>query len=132
MTTELGGCPTKFTEKTKNKLLEAIRKGAPYAIACDYAGITYACFNQWQHKANDDHIPEFVAFFDELNAAKGETALKWLDFIDKAMLESWQAAAWKLERRYFKHFSNNAQAIEHEERLSQIEAKLKEKHNDKA
>ena len=122
MTTEKGGAPTKFTEETKEKLLTAIRKGAPYEIACDYAGISYPCLNQWMHKATDDHIPEFVEFFNKLNEAKGQTALRWLEKIDKAMDEGqWTAAAWKLERRYHKHFSNNAQGIEHEERLSKLE-----------
>jgi len=116
------GCPTKFTEETKEKLLVAIRKGAPYEIACDYAGITYSCFKQWRHKADDDQIPEFVAFFAKLKEAQGHTALMWLDKIDKAMHEGiWTAAAWKLERRYHKHFSNNVQGIEHEQRLSKLE-----------
>lgn len=124
MTTELGGAPTKFTEETKEKLIVAICKGAPYEIACDYAGITYSCFNQWMNKAKKEQIPGFVEFFDKLKEAKGYTALKWLDFIDKAMIESWQAAAWKLERRYYKHFSNNAQLIEQEKRLNEIEKRL--------
>ena len=124
MTTNLGGAPTKFTEETKEKLITAIRKGAPYEIACDYAGITYSCLNQWMHKANKDKIPEFVEFFDKLKEAKGHTALRWLDVLDKAMVDSWQPAAWKLERRYYKHFSNNAQMIEQEKRIKSIEDKL--------
>lgn len=117
------GCPTKFTEETQEKLLTAIRKGAPYEIACDYAGITYACLKNWRNKAEDEQIPEFVSFFAKLKEAQGHTALMWLDKIDKAMAESWQAAAWKLERRYYKHFSNNAQSIEHEERIRKLEEK---------
>jgi len=127
MTTDKGGAPTKFTEETKEKILIAIKKGAPYEIACDYAGITYSCFNQWMHKANDDQIPEFVEFFDKVKEAKGHTALLWLDKIDKAMVDSWQAAAWKLERRYYKYFSNNAQLIDQEGRLKVLEEKFNKK-----
>lgn len=126
MTTEKGGAPTKFTEETREKILVAIRKGAPYEIACDYAGITYSCFNQWMHKAKDDHIPEFVEFFDRLKEAKGHTALIWLDKIDKAMNEgAWQAASWKLERRYHKHFSVHAPLLAMEERINKMEEKIR-------
>ncbi len=118
------GQPTKFTEETKEKLLVAIRKGAPFEIACDYAGITTSCLSLWRKKAQDEQIPEYVEFFDKLKEAKGHTALRWLDVLDKAMVDSWQPAAWKLERRYYKHFSNNAQMIEQEKRLQAIEDRL--------
>ena len=118
------GQPTKFTQETREKLIAAIRKGAPYEIACDYAGITTSCLSLWRKKAQDEQIPEYVEFFDQLKQAKGHTALRWLDVLDKAMVDSWQPAAWKLERRYYKHFSNNAQMIEQEKRIKSIEDKL--------
>jgi hypothetical protein len=37
------------------------------------------------------------------------------------MADSWQAAAWKLERRYHKHFSSQAGLIEMNERLDKLE-----------
>lgn len=104
----VGGAPTKFTDEVKEKLLSAIRKGAPYEIACNYAGISYECLNKWRKKAKKENIPEFVEFFVALKEAEGHTALIWLAHIDAAMKDgSWQAAAWKLERRYYEHFSSN-------------------------
>lgn len=128
MTTEKGGRSTKFTEEVKEKLLTAIRKGAPYEIACNYAGISFELFRQWRIKGSEHYNEEFVAFFEDLKQAEGHTALIWMDKIDKAMNEgAWQAAAWKLERRHYKHFSTNAQGIEHEERIAKLEeAKHKE------
>ena len=123
------GCPTKFTEETKEKLLIAIRKGAPYELACNYAGITYSCFKLWRNKAEDDQIPEFLSFFAKLKEAEGHTALMWLDKIDKAMTDAWQAAAWKLERRYYKHFSNNAPLIEMNERMKKMEQLIESQRN---
>jgi len=118
------GAPTKFTEEVKDKIIAAIRKGAPYEIACDYAGIDYSTYCKWQIKAKTYHIPEYVEFFDKVKQAKGHTALRWLDVLDKAMIDSWQPAAWKLERRYYKYFSNNAQLIEQEKRLIALEKKI--------
>lgn len=99
---------TKFNNETQEKLIIAIRKGAPYKIACKYAGISFEIFRQWKMKANNEKIPKFVAFFDRIKEAEGETALIWLDKIDAAMKNgAWQAAAWKLERRYREHFSSD-------------------------
>lgn len=115
------GAPTKFTDEVKEKIIIAIRKGAPIEIACEYAGIDDSTYCNWQIKAKKEQIPDFVEFFEKVKEAKGHTALMWLDKIDKAMTESWQAAAWKLERRYNKYFSVNAQSIEYEQRLNKLE-----------
>lgn len=118
------GCPSKFTEEVKEKLLYAISKGAPYELACDYAGITYSCLKEWKIKGDSEKYPEFAAFLAKLKEARGQTALVWLEKIDEAMAQSWQAAAWKLERRFYKYYSNHAQMIEQEERLKKLEAKF--------
>ena len=118
------GRPTKFTKETIDKLLVAIRKGAPYKMACNYAGISYEIFRQWIIKAKAGKDKDYVAFFATLKEAEGHTALIWLDKIDKAMNEGvWQAAAWKLERRYFHWFSSRAADIEFDKRLTKLERK---------
>jgi len=116
------GRPSKFTSENKEKLLIALQKGAPYELACNYAGICYNTFLNWKRKAEVENIPCFVEFFNDLKKAEGQTALIWLDKIDKAMNEgAWQAAAWKLERRHNKYFSSQAGIIEMNERLDKLE-----------
>ena len=122
------GQPTKFVPERKEKIIEALRKGAPYELACNYAGICYVTFMNWRNKAEIDKIPEYVEFFRELKEVEGETALRWLAVIDKAMDDDqWTAASWKLERRYNKYFSNNAAVIEMNERLDKLEAEKGDK-----
>jgi len=117
-----GGQPTKFTPDHKEKLLTAIRKGAPYELACNYARIHYNTFLKWKAIAEEEKRPEYVEFMEELKEAQGHTALIWLDKIDKAMNEGmWTAAAWKLERRHARYFSNQAAIIELNERLDKLE-----------
>ncbi|MFA6047066.1 MAG: hypothetical protein WC718_18945 [Phycisphaerales bacterium] len=85
--------PTKYTPETIAKLEEAIALGATYVLACGHAGITFETFSQWrEHK---------VGFSDRIKAAEARGALGWLAKIEKAANDdNWQAAAWKLERRY--------------------------------
>lgn len=66
--------------------------GATYELAAGYGGISYELFRQWREK--------HVAFFDAVKAAEAEAAVGWLQKIEAAADDSWQAAAWKLERRY--------------------------------
>lgn len=103
---------TKFDEETKKKILVAIRKGAPYVIACNYANLDYRNFRRWIVRGKKDkdegkNTP-FSQFRQEVKEAEGTTALIWLDKIDAAMNKgAWQAAAWKLERRYREYFATD-------------------------
>ena len=125
------GRPTKFTDEVKKKLYAAIRKGAPYEHACKYARVSVAKFYEWKAKGEKGIAP-FADFLDELKQVEAETSLIWLDKIDKAMANGqWQAAAWKLERRYPEVYSQNAPLIARAEELKRIlESKeIKERHN---
>jgi transposase len=86
------GRPTKYTPETVERICEAIRLGATYALAAGYGGISYETFRVW----NEEH-PAFSAAVKDAEAAG---ALKWLTKIEAASEEQWQAAARKLERRY--------------------------------
>ncbi len=78
---------------TVKKLTTAIRLGSTFRLACLYAGITEETFNQWRHK--------YPVFSEQIKEAEGAGATTWLAAIEKAAQEgNWQAAAWKLERKY--------------------------------
>lgn len=114
----MAGRPTKLTGATITKLCTAIKQGATYALACKYAGITYQALNIWQHRAHGEierrsnpRVKEdtaawiegqvFIDLFDALQKAEGDAAIGWLAKIELAASDGhWQAAAWKLERRY--------------------------------
>ncbi len=85
--------PTKYNPAVVKKLTTAIRLGSTFRLACMYAGITEETFSQWRQK-----YPEFS---EAIKEAEGAGATTWLAAIEKAAQEgNWQAAAWKLERKY--------------------------------
>lgn len=87
------GAKGKYTPERVERILEALRLGATYELACNYGGISRETFFQWL-KTHDD-------FPDRVKEAEGMAAVGWLDKIEKASADgNWQAAAWKLERRY--------------------------------
>lgn len=85
--------PTKYTPETAKKIIEAIRVGATHELAAAYAGINQDTLTNWKKRYSD--------FSDAVKEAEGMAAVKWLAVIDKAAQGgAWQAAAWKLERKY--------------------------------
>lgn len=87
------GRKTKYTPERVEKILQAIRLGATYKIACAYAGINPDTFYEWLKRH-----PEFA---DAVKQAEGVGAIGWLEKIERAANDGeWTAAAWKLERRY--------------------------------
>lgn len=89
----MSGRPTKYTPERVKAITDAIRVGATFRLACDYAGITEDTFARWRERYAD--------FADAVKEAEGKGAIGWLAKIEAAANEgTWQAAAWKLERRY--------------------------------
>lgn len=94
------GRKTKYTPETVEKLVTAVKLGATYDLACGYAGISEDTFYRWMNTK-----PEFS---DTIKGAEGAGAIIWLGKIEKAASEgNWQAAAWKLERRYPEKFGRS-------------------------
>ena len=98
--------PTKYTPETAKKITDAIRVGATHKLACDYAGIDEGTLANWRKRYSD--------FSDAIKEAEGGAVVKWLALIDKAAQDgTWQAAAWKLERRYPREYGRQVVEQEH-------------------
>jgi transposase len=85
--------PSKYSPETVKKIEEALEAGATYKLAAAYAGIHFDTFNDWRQR--------FPEFSDLVKSAEAKAAVGWLEQIEQAARDGhWQAAAWKLERRY--------------------------------
>ena len=75
------------------RLTDAISLGATIRLACKYANINTKTYYVWR-----DRYPEML---EAVASAEGRGLVGWLAKIETAAnAGSWQAAAWKLERRY--------------------------------
>ena len=109
------GRPSKYNEANAKKITDAVRVGATYKLACSYAGISDETFANWRKR-----YPEFEQALVE---AEGGAVVKWLALIDKAAQDgTWQAAAWKLERRYPREYGRTV--IEHDGKVEVYEVKI--------
>lgn len=116
--------PTKLTPETQEKITDAVSIGATYELAAKYAGVTYETFNNWMKAGAEAKSGQLFEFFHAVKKAEGAAAVGWLAVIEKAATETWQAAAWKLERRYPREYGR--QVTEHTGEVTQIGMTLEE------
>lgn len=84
---------TKYTPETVKRITDALKMGATYELACNYGGISYDTFCTWRNEKDE--------FSEAIKRAEGSAVVGWLAKIEQAANDGqWQAAAWKLERRY--------------------------------
>jgi hypothetical protein len=94
-----------FTQEIVDRYLKAIRMGATYIAAANYAGIASGTLRKWMKlgkaQLDNEQGDHFLDFYLEVKKAEGIAVMNWLKMIQKAAKNgNWQAAAWKLERRY--------------------------------
>jgi transposase len=118
-----GGRPTKFTQEVQDIIIRALNLGSTYELACQSAGIGYSTFREWIVEAEKDPCCKYAQFAERVKKTEGAAVERWLAIIDAAAEKSWQAAAWKLERRYWKSFSAKVGEIDMNERLTVVEGK---------
>lgn len=107
-----GGRKSKCTPELVERVTQALALGATRAMACHYVGIHPSTFCDWMNTNGE--------FSEAVKKAEAAAGLTWLARIEQAASDgSWQAAAWKLERRYPDEFgrrleqkvSINAQSV---------------------
>lgn len=121
---EGGGRPTKFTTERCQAIVLSISKGVPYQIAAEANGIgeetLYGWIRQGMKDINAGLDTEFSKFSETIKRAEEIKIARHLETIqDKP--DRWQADAWILERRWWKHFSSSAAVIDFNKRLSKME-----------
>ena len=94
------GRPSKLTPEVKERLTDALRKGAYKDDACAYAGISKATFYHWLELGELRSKGEYKEFLDAVNTANSEGIHSKLKTIEIASDKGdWRAAAWWLEHK---------------------------------
>jgi hypothetical protein len=85
--------PSKYTKATLKVIEQALSAGCYHKLAAHAAGISETTWCEW--------INTKPGFAELVEKAEAKASQRWLALIERAAEDgNWQAAAWKLERRY--------------------------------
>lgn len=99
----------KFNKKTRDKILEAVRQGNFLVTSAAAAGISKATLYAWMRRGEsvEPIDKEYAAFLAELTMARAQAETEALRTVLTASHDSWQAAAWYLERSFPQRWGRN-------------------------
>lgn len=103
--------PSKFDDTVKGHILDSLRAGNTRTDAAAYAGISHSTLFEWIRRSKANPEGPFGAFFDEVKKAEADAVVRNVALIQKAATDTWQAAAWWLERKYPEHWSQHRDLI---------------------
>lgn len=121
---EGSGRPSKFTSERCAAIVDDIAHRVPYEMAAEANGISDQTLYTWLNIAKD-HLAqgidsEYTIFLEAIKKAEKNRVREHIKNIAERP-NQWQADAWILERRWYKHFGANAQVNELSRRLDQLE-----------
>ena len=90
--------PSKYNQDRHDRIITALRGGNTRRAACWAGGIEVETFHQW--------LRRFPEFSDAVKAAEADAELAMVERVRTAANDQWQAAAWWLERKMKRDWSN--------------------------
>lgn len=96
-----GGRPTKLTSDVQQKLCDAIRAGNYLATAAAFAGVSESTLHNWLKRGANEAKGRHHDLAAAVEKAMADAEARDVALISKAAADgTWQAAAWRLERRF--------------------------------
>lgn len=105
-----------LTESLIERLSDAIRQGAYVETASALCGISKDTFYRWLRQASEDDASALIVkLSDAVRRSMAEAEMRDLAVIDAAaQMGHWQAAAWRLERKFPQKWGRQAKLqLEH-------------------
>lgn len=100
------GRKPKLTKQLIENLAVAIQNGNYVETACDYVGISTTTLYRWlQESEQNGAKPLLRELSDTVRSSRAQAEMRNVLRIQKAAEDSWQAAAWWLERSQPKKWS---------------------------
>lgn len=96
----MAGRPTKLTAEVQERIVHAVRAGNYMETAAAHAGVHKDTLYEWLKRGRAETQGAYRAFSDALEKALADAEMRDVATISAAGVENWQAAAWRLERKY--------------------------------
>lgn len=127
------GRPVKLNDEVQRKIVDAISGGNYMDTASAYAGISKDTFYRWLRRGEREkqrvaknprakikkEEKMYVELSDEVEKALAKSEMRDVYIIGKAAESQWQAAAWRLERKFPKKWGRKNFLPENVETIDQ-------------
>lgn len=90
----------KLTHEIIQRSAELIAAGNYHKTVCEYLGIDKSTWYRWLQYGEKAKNGIFRDFYNAIKRAEAEAVARNVAIIQRAAQDSWQAAAWWLERKY--------------------------------
>ena len=101
--------PTKLTPEVHEAIVDGINAGLTFRLSCARAGVTSATFYNWLEKGKVAQSGALMEFFNAVERAKADSALRLISQITLQAPADWRAAAFILERRFPDDYGRRAE-----------------------
>lgn len=99
---------TELTPELMASLCNVVQAGNYLETALKFAGVASDTMMQWVELGHMNPNTIYGTFVRNMNKAMAASEMRDLNFIDRAMQDgNWQAAAWRLERKYPHRWGRN-------------------------
>ena len=98
----LGGRPTKLTPELADRFVAMLKAGNYVTVAAHAAGLHRSTITVWLRRGQSQRVVDapYREFRERVEQARAEGEVRNVAQIASAARESWQAAAWLLERQF--------------------------------
>ncbi len=102
--------PTKLNKDVQTRITTALSAGNTREAAVAYGGISYQTFLNWMRAGEADPDGPTGRFLEAVKRAEGIAEMRMVSTITGHAKDTWQAAAWWLERRKPNDWGRKARA----------------------
>ena len=120
--------PTKLTPEVHEAIVDGINAGLTFRLSCARAGVTPATFYNWLKKGEVAQSGALMEFFNAVERAKADSALRLISQITLQAPTDWRAAAFILERRFPDDYGRRAELTGKAGRPVQVDTKVQTQH----
>ena len=95
------GRPDDLTPEIHEKIVNLVRAGNYVETAAACVGIVKSTFYEWLKKGARKEEEKYIDFSNAIYKAQAESEARDVLTVSKATDKHWQAAAWRLERKFY-------------------------------
>ena len=94
------GRKTKLNPQLQERICQLISAGNYIRTACQAVGISGQTYINWMKRGEKSQKGSYFEFFEAVKKAEAQAIARNVAVIQSAAKETWQAAAWWLERKH--------------------------------